>query len=145
MNILFVCTGNTCRSAMAAGLMDKIVRENNMDVFIESAGIFAVGGDNASKNAILAMKKYDVDLSLHKSQPVTEELIFNSDLILTMTCEHKRILEPMAKDKIFTLSEYAGRDCDISDPYGGDLVEYEKAASEIYEKLLKVSEKILDK
>ena len=48
MNILFVCTGNTCRSAMAAAIMDKIAVENDLDVFIESAGIFAEDGQGAS-------------------------------------------------------------------------------------------------
>ncbi len=52
MNILFVCTGNTCRSAMAAAIMDKIAVENDLDVFIESAGIFAEDGQGASENAI---------------------------------------------------------------------------------------------
>jgi protein arginine phosphatase len=58
MNILFVCTGNTCRSAMAAAIMDKIVVENDLDVFIESAGIFAEDGQGASENAIKALMKY---------------------------------------------------------------------------------------
>ena len=55
MNILFVCTGNTCRSAMAAAIMDKIAVENDLDVFIESAGIFAEDGQGASENAIKAL------------------------------------------------------------------------------------------
>ena len=63
MNILFVCTGNTCRSAMAAAIMDKIAVENDLDVFIESAGIFAEDGQGASENAIKALMKYGIDLS----------------------------------------------------------------------------------
>ena len=61
MNILFVCTGNTCRSAMAAAIMDKIAVENDLDVFIESAGIFAEDGQGASENAIKALMKYGID------------------------------------------------------------------------------------
>ena len=133
MNILFVCTGNTCRSAMAAAIMDKIAVENDLDVFIESAGIFAEDGQGASENAIKALMKYSIDLSGHRTQPVTEDLIKQCDLILTMTEGHKQILEPLAKGKVYTLLEYAGSSGDISDPYGGDLEEYEEVAQEIYD------------
>ena len=101
MNILFVCTGNTCRSAMAAAIMDKIAVENDLDVFIESAGIFAEDGQGASENAIKALMKYGIDLSGHRTQPVTEDLIKQCDLILTMTEGHKQILEPLAKGKVY--------------------------------------------
>lgn len=144
MNILFVCTGNTCRSAMAAAIMDKIARENDLDIFIESAGIFAEDNAPASDNAIAALKKYNIDLSYHRAQPVTSELLKECDLILTMTEAHKRILEPMAKGRVFTLTEYAGAEGDISDPYGGDLEEYEETAQEIYDLLTDVAEKIAD-
>ena len=67
-----------------------------------------------------------------------------SDLILTMTEGHKQILEPLAKGKVYTLLEYAGSSGDISDPYGGDLEEYEEVAQEIYDALVDVAEKIAD-
>lgn len=145
MNILFVCTGNTCRSAMAAALMNKIAAENDFDVRIESAGIFANDGDMASDNAIKAMIPYGIDLTLHRAQPVTEDLIKQCDLILTMTEAHKMVLEPMAKGKVFTLTEYAGESGDIPDPYGGDLDEYNECASAIYSALTDVAEKIAEK
>ena len=145
MNILFVCTGNTCRSAMAAAIMDKIAVENDLDVFIESAGIFAEEGMGASENAIKALAKYGIDLTNHRTQPVTEDLIKQCDLILTMTQAHKQILEPMAKGKVYTLMEYAGSQGDVQDPYGGDLEEYEECAQEIYDALVDVAEKIADK
>lgn len=142
MNILFVCTGNTCRSPMAAAIMDKIAVENDLDVFIESAGIFAGEGESASENAIEALKKYNIDLSAHKTQPVTEDLLKQCDLILTMTEGHKQILEPLAPGKVFTLLEYAGSEGDISDPYGGDLEEYSETAGEIYDALVDIAEKL---
>ena len=145
MNILFVCTGNTCRSAMAAAIMDKIAVENDLDVFIESAGIFAEEGMGASENAIKALAKYGIDLTNHRTQPVTEDLIKQCDLILTMTQAHKQVLEPMAKGKVYTLLEYAGSQGDVQDPYGGDLEEYEECAQEIYDALVDVAEKIADK
>ncbi len=144
MNILFVCTGNTCRSAMAAAIMNKIAMENDLDVRVESAGIFASEGENASENAIKAVEKYGIDLSAHRTQPVTAELMGQCDLILTMTQAHKQVLEPMAKGKVFTLLEYSGSEGDIQDPFGGDIDEYEEAAQEIYDALVDVAEKIAD-
>lgn len=142
MNILFVCTGNTCRSPMAASLFNKVAIEKNLDVRIESAGIFANDGEGASNEAIIAMKNYDIDLLPHHSQSINSELIEKSDLILTMTAAHKMVLAPSAPDKTFTLCEYAGIDGDIDDPFGGDVEEYEECAKEIYNALLKVADRI---
>jgi protein-tyrosine phosphatase len=127
---------------MAAAIMDKIAVENDLDVFIESAGIFAEEGNNASENAIEALKKYNIDLSAHKTQPLTEDLLKQCDLILTMTEGHKQLLEQLVPGKVFTLLEYAGSEGDISDPYGGDLEEYEETAEEIYDALVDVAEKL---
>lgn len=129
---------------MAAAIMDKIAQENDLDVFIESAGIFAQEGMGASENAVKALLKFGIDLSYHRTQPVTDDLIKQCDLILTMTEAHKQLLEPMAKGKVFTLLEYAGTKGDITDPYGGDLDEYVETAQEIYDALVDVAEKISD-
>ena len=145
MNILFVCTGNTCRSPMAAALMNKIATEQDLVVRTESAGLFATEGNMASDNAIKAMIPYGIDLTLHRTQPVTEDLLKQCDLILTMTEAHKMVLEPMANDKVFTLMEYAGGQGDIPDPYGGDLDEYAECARVIYGALTNVAERIADK
>ena len=142
MNILFVCTGNTCRSAMAAAIMDKIAEERNLEVRIESAGVSAFDGEAASAGAVRALEKYDIDLSYHRSKTVTADLIKQSDLILTMTLSHKRILEPIAGDKVFTLSEYVGATGDILDPYGGGLETYEQTAEELYGLLNRLADKL---
>lgn len=144
MNILFVCTGNTCRSPMAAAIMEKIAVENDLDVLIESAGLFANVGGTASEEAIEALDKMGIDLTFHQTKPITEELIEKSDIILAMTQAHKELLKPMAGDKVYTLKEYAGESGDVSDPYGGDLEEYEETAKEIYDALVDVAEKIAD-
>ena len=99
----------------------------------------------ASDNAIKAMIPYGIDLTLHRTQPVTEDLLKQCDLILTMTEAHKMVLEPMAKGKVYTLMEYAGTDGDVPDPYGGDLDEYTECARVIYGALTDVVEKIADK
>lgn len=142
MNILFVCSGNTCRSPMAAVLMDKIAAERNLDIRIESAGLFAADGDMASDNAIKAMIPYGIDLTLHRSKPVTGDLINKSNLILAMTEAHKKVLESVAGDKVYTLGEYAGTDKDIPDPYGGDLEEYAECAAQIHDALEAAAERI---
>ena len=142
MNILFVCTGNTCRSAMAAAVMDKIAQERDLDVRIESAGLFAADGETASYNAVEALKKYGIDLSYHRSKQITEDLINQSDLILTMTAQHKQFLMQIADGKVFTLSEYVGAAGDITDPYGGNLKTYEETAEELYKLLNTLADKL---
>lgn len=142
MNILFVCTGNTCRSPMAAGIMNQIALERGLDIRIESAGIFAREGEPASTEAVLAVKKYNVDLLGHHAQPINTELIEKSDLILTMTPAHKMVFAQTAPEKTFTLCEYAGIKGDIADPFGGDIEEYEACAEQICHALLKVADRI---
>lgn len=142
MNILFVCTGNTCRSPMAAALFNKIATEKALDVRIESAGLFANDGEAASANSIDAMKDYGIDLSGHRAKNVNAELLEQVDLALTMTASHKMALKQYLGDKVYTLCEFAGENGDIPDPYGGDLEEYKICADKIYNALLKVAEKI---
>lgn len=142
MKILFVCTGNTCRSAMAAAMMNDIAIKNDLDVMTDSAGIFASIGESAAENAIKVMKKRDIDLSLHRTKPLTEELVDMADVILVMTSAHKMLIDNIAKDKVFTVLEYAGDDGDIPDPYGGDLDEYEETADAIYDALVDIAEKL---
>jgi len=144
MKILFICTGNTCRSPMAAALLNKIAKDNELDVTADSAGIFAEPGASASKNAVLAMNGYDIDLSSHKSKTISDDLVMGSDLILTMTEGHKMLTAGMAPDKTYTICEFAGYEGDISDPYGGDLEEYKDSAEQIYDCLTEIAEKLVD-
>lgn len=144
MNILFVCTGNTCRSPMAAAVMAKIAQENDMDVFIDSAGLMASEDEKASDNAVTAMKKMNIDISAHRSHQIIDSDIIQADLILTMTMGQKMLLDSVAPDKTFTLCGFAGIEGDIPDPYGGDLEEYEETAQAIYDAMVDAAEKIAD-
>lgn len=142
MNILFVCTGNTCRSPMAAAIMERLCIENAIDANIESAGLFAQDGEPASEEAVEAVKKYGVDLSHHLSQQITDELIQKSDLIITMTDAHKMILQDVAESKTATVCELAGIDDEIEDPYGGDLEDYIETADTLYIALTQIADKL---
>lgn len=142
VKILFVCTGNTCRSAMAAAMLNDIAVKNDLDILLDSAGVFAEVGGKAADEAVAAMARRGIDLTGHRTKPLTDELIDMADVILVMTEAHKQLIESMAKGKVYTLLEYAGSEGDISDPFGGDAEEYEETASEIYDALVDIAEKL---
>lgn len=142
MRVLFVCTGNTCRSPMAEGILKDIAREKNLNIEVESAGIFAMDGDTAAENAISALRQYLIDISDHKSQRISRDLVDDADLILVMSKSHRDSLVmnfPHIEDKVFLLNKYAfNEDRDIIDPYGGDLAIYEKTRDEILKALRQI-------
>ena len=147
MDILLVCTGNTCRSSMAEGIFNQILKENDDDdIHVTSAGISVYVSTSASEEAICAMEEMDIDISDHMSSQVTEEDVENADLVLVMTTGHKNILIdlfPDSADKIFTLLEYAYRnEEDIADPFGMDQDAYRQCAIEIKGAIEKVYDRI---
>lgn len=152
MKIVFVCTGNTCRSPMAeAFLKDILVKkgENIEDYYITSAGISTMDRLDASTNSILALKEHYIDITNHKSKRLTYKLIEDADLILTMGLGHKEAILrafPKLKNKVFTIKEFLREnDSDVVDPYGGSLGIYRNTANEIKYLIEKVFEKILEK
>lgn len=146
--IMFICTGNICRSAMADGLMRKLVKIKNKDVEVYSCGIFAEDGDKPTFNAIEAIKEYGVDLKNHRATNIRNSKIEDMDIILCATVSHKnnvKAMYPELRDKIFTMKEYAGfdeNDLDIPDPWGYDIKTYRFCASTINSCLEKIIEKI---
>ncbi|MFC0216410.1 low molecular weight protein arginine phosphatase [Paenibacillus chartarius] len=108
MRILFVCTGNTCRSPMAEGLFRDLARKEGLEAEVRSAGVAAFDGDRISRHSatILEQRGIPADMS---SSALTKEHIAWADLILTMTLSHKRAVvqrHPDAIDKTYTLREY---------------------------------------
>lgn len=150
MKIMFVCTGNICRSAMAEAIMKKRALENNLKIEVYSCGTYAENGQMASFNAIETMKQYDIDLNNHMSTNINNSNILDMDLILCTTFSHKANvfhLYPELKGKIFTIKEYADllgndRNYDIKDPWGYNMETYMNCAEEISLCIGKILEKI---
>ena len=131
--ILFVCTGNSCRSVMAKGLLEKKLKElgrNDVEVF--SAGIAIIGGYRATVETIEIMAREGMDVSGHYTQRVSPQVIKKSDVILVMEKIHEaRIVQlaPQAKNRVFLLKEFAkieDSSLDIADPIGKSDADYEQ-------------------
>lgn len=144
--IMFICTGNICRSAMAEGIMKKKVEDQGIDVKVYSCGVYAEDGDGATYNACEAAKEYDVDITQHKATNIRNSNIQDMDIILCATKGHKRLvlqLYPNLSNKVFTMKEFAnGKEEDISDPWGYDMSTYTRCAEEIVQAIDKTIEKI---
>lgn len=134
--IIFVCTGNICRSPMAEAFLQRILVREGLatDYVVRSAGVWAANGRPASFYAIQAMAKRGLDISDHRAHSLTRADVEEADLILAMASEHAEAIEtllPQYKPKIHLLSEMAGGHYDIPDPGGGPLYEYLQCADEL--------------
>lgn len=148
MKILFVCTGNSCRSPMAVGLLKKMATEKKLKLELESCGISTLVGMSASKEAIDILRNQGIDISSHKAKPITRELIDWADFILVMEERHKeRIIEEyeFAKGKVYLLTEYANNENkDIIDPIGKPAEVYEGLIIDLQFYLEKVIQRLLN-
>lgn len=142
MNIMFICTGNICRSAMAHHLLEKRLKDLKIEnVKVYSCGVNAYNGEKSTWEAKYVMKNYyDVDLENHRATNIKNSNIKEMDLILCATKYHKKdVLElyPELNGKVFTMKEYVKYDephhdkIDIKDPWGYDKETYLECSKEI--------------
>ena len=137
--VLFVCTGNTCRSPMAEVIFNALAKEKGLDWQAESAGFAAVGDRPASANAIQAVAEIGLDLTMHKTRFLPAVDLNEFSLFVGLTEEHAEILKSMGipADLVRVLYRAPNVDdkydlrMDIVDPYGGDMNAYRKCRDDI--------------
>ncbi|NEZ47422.1 low molecular weight protein arginine phosphatase [Clostridium niameyense] len=144
MNILFICTGNTCRSCMAEAIFNSL--SDDSDIIANSAGLAVVPGSVTSDNTCIIVKeKNGVDLNNREAVQLTEDMIEEADLILTMTYSMKDLLINLLmgdSNRIFCINEYIGLEGEILDPYGGDIDVYEQTYDQLKNNIILLLKKI---
>ncbi len=149
--VLIVCTGNTCRSPMAEGILKSILRDRGIsNIEISSAGIGAMRGAPATSFAIEAARNWGVNITGHIARQLTRSLIDDADLILAMAPEHVEFIlrnQPEAARKTFLIkafpSPYSSKQERVQDPIGGPLEEYNQTYLELDEILRKIANRII--
>jgi len=135
--IVFICTGNTCRSQMAAALFcDSIPCSYVEQITVCSAGLMAHAGEQPAENAILAMAQLGIDITANRAVNLSPELLEKAHLFACMSQNHVESMlnVGVSPEKIMNLN--------INDPYGGDLETYLKCRDLIFSKLPDVYERL---
>ncbi len=138
-NILFVCTGNTCRSPMAQAICNDICLKENKDIHASSAGVATVDGLGAHKNAIEAMRALGLDISEHKTRFLPNLKLNNYDLFVCMSYDHATLVKSLGvPENMVVVLEKPSEDkydlgVGIADPFGSDINGYKKCAQDLRE------------
>ena len=129
--LVFVCTGNTSRSPMAAAIFERL--DPNHEIEIMSRGLVVLFPEPANPKACVVMKNNELSLDNHMSELLKQEEITENTLLLTMSEKQKNtVLETYGDDvHVYTIKEFVGMDGDVVDPYGGSLIDYEQCFSEL--------------
>ena len=146
MNLLFVCSGNTCRSALAEALARKIAARRGIeDLSVSSAGTNAWDNAPATDEAMLVGIERELDLTSHRARKLSPEIVSEADLIFVMTPGHLEPVKHMGgRGKAHVIDEYASGSANqgISDPYGGDLETYRHTADLLEQELEKLFDRL---
>ena len=130
-HIIVVCVGNICRSPMAEALLRNALRGQE-EITVESAGLGALVGHPASEFAVELMQERGIDISSHRAQQLTPDLVSKADLILVMESGHRRVIDEndiTARGKVHRLGEW--QDKDIDDPYRQEKTAFIEALADI--------------
>jgi len=150
--LLLVCTGNTCRSPMATGILKKLLEDKGIHQFeVESAGIASYPGSLASLFAVETCRNFGIDISQHSSRQLTKEMAEAADLILVMTPEHidyifhldQELAEKTFLLKAFPKRDEDTRDCSVRDPIGGSSQAYLSCFFDLDENLRRILPSLL--
>lgn len=132
--VLFVCTGNICRSPMAAALLRSYAEARGDALQVESAGTWGVEGEPASPLAQRVISERGLSLDGHIARTVSRELLQSAAVLIVMTRSHRDALAaefPETRPKLYMMSELSGMQYDIADPYGRPLAAYEACATNL--------------
>ncbi len=147
--ILFVCTGNVCRSPMAVGLLRHRLSEEGLEAGrqVLSAGVWAIDNAPPSDNAIAVMAERGIDIRDHVAHTITADDVVEADLILVMSREHEQMIRltwPQYGWKVHRLSEMSGKHRDVADPYGASMAEYRTCVETLSEYIDQGFQRILE-
>jgi protein-tyrosine-phosphatase len=148
-SILIVCTGNICRSPLAAALMKRELDIRAPGEFaVSSAGTGAWEGASASEGGYLVAMENGLDVSEHRARLLTRELVEASDMIFTMGRHHRLRAQELGGDgKSYLMGEYAGRsgvEAEVADPFGGDIEIYRETFAELEKLTTQVVDRLVD-
>jgi protein-tyrosine-phosphatase len=148
VNVIFVCTGNTCRSPLAEALARKLAAERGLSgITFESAGTSAYEGAAASDGSVLVGLERGVDLSRHRARLLTSDLVREDTIILAMATSHLTAVNAIVPTaQAYLLDDFASRGKhrrSVADPFGGDLAGYREAADDIQAMLSDVLDRLM--